>query len=451
MSFYNFGLEPYFSHVLYGAGILAILLSLLWRPIVGIAYLIPLIPLQTVRYRVNDFPLGNSLIWVVLVGVTVGIIRQRRSFLPRTPWTRLLCVFALFTFASMCLGSLYLNVPLPLSPSDPRLADWSNYMAMFALLFLVAATVDNKRQVRLVVFLMCFSVLALDYSYWTSVRFRSWESLEEVRGGGSMGFVGANGLGAFLATFATLLLALSCFERRRILRLTYYALTVFCGVCMVYTLSRGAYIAFLSGWVFIGLTKRRSLVLLLGMFLIGWQGVVPDAVKNRVTASYDKETNTLEHSAELRIELWEDALQIVRSNPLLGTGYNTYAYMGRVRSYADTHNYFLKVMAETGVVGTVLFLLLITKTFGEGYRLFRTATDPFLASLGLGLAGWVVGSLVASLFGDRWSYFQINGYLWVLAGVVARAPRFVENNTPAPGKGEQLLSNSSHVSVATAA
>jgi O-antigen ligase len=104
-------------------------------------------------------------------------------------------------------------------------------------------------------------------------------------------------------------------------------------------------------------------------------------------------------------------------------------------NYKDTHNFFIKVLVETGIAGLMIFLWLLTKTFASGYKLFRRAQDPFLASLGLGLAGWVVCSFVANCSGDRWTYLQVNGYMWVLGGMVARA-LILEQGTAASGTEE---------------
>jgi hypothetical protein len=54
---------------LYFGAISAFLLSLFWRPRIGIYYLIPLLPLQTTRYKLFVFPLGNKLVYVLLLGV----------------------------------------------------------------------------------------------------------------------------------------------------------------------------------------------------------------------------------------------------------------------------------------------------------------------------------------------------------------------------------------------
>ena len=153
--------------------------------------------------------------------------------------------------------------------------------------------------------------------------------------------------------------------------------------------------------------------------------------------TYDEQNRSLDHSAGLRLTLWEDAAPLISSNPLFGTGFNTYAYMHRVGFYEDTHNYYLKALVETGLVGLTILLWFLLKTFGTAYRLSRHARDPFLASLGLGLAAWLVCAITASCFGDRWTFIQVNGYMWVMGGMVSHA-FFIdtEDETDLTGDGE---------------
>jgi hypothetical protein len=68
-----------------------------------------------------------------------------------------------------------------------------------------------------------------------------------------------------------------------------------------------------------------------------------------------------------------------------------------------------------------LFLWVVFQTFWGGFRLFRIAEDPFYASLGLALAVWVICAVTVNFFGDRWTYLQVDGYMWLLGGLVARA------------------------------
>ncbi len=409
----HFGLEQYLAPVLYAAGIAAFLLSIFWRPILGIYYLVPLIPLQTTRYRLLDFPLGATLVSLILAAVAVGLLRRREWIFPRTPWTMAVSIYALFTLSTLFLDSGYLG---------PRLKEWWDYMTMPLLFFLTTAAVKDVREMKLIVVLMCLAVFAMDKSFWDAISDRDYSTFSrDLQEGGAMGYAGVQGLAAFNAQYAWFLVALAGAARVRTLWLALISLALFAANCVMYSFSRGGYVAFLAGWLFIGVVKQRKLLLVLAVFALMWASLVPGAVRDRVLMTYDPNSGDLDRSAEIRLDLWRDALDLFRTNPVLGTGFNTYAYMKRVGDYADTHNLYLKVLVETGMVGLGIFLWLLLKAFSTGWRLFRRTDDRFYSALGLGLAAWVICSAAANLFGDRWSYFQINGYLWLLAGLVARA------------------------------
>lgn len=438
---FHFGLSGIVPYILYGAGVCAFFLSVFWKPIVGVYYLVPLIPLQTLRYTLIGFPLGQSVVDIILFGVLVGLlIRSQTIFLP-TPWNRILRIYCFYTFVSLCLGSFYLHRPLPLWFGDSRLADWKNYMVMPLLLFVVAASIKEKRQMRVILWLIIVAIFALNRDFWDTVGGRDYSSFSyDLREGGGMGYAGVNGLAAFEAQACILLFALTAFEKRWRNRITYWFLAGFSALCLMFSLSRGGYLAFLVGCLFLGLVKQRKLLLLLAVFLATWASLVPPAVQQRVLMTYDKNTHELDHSSETRMNLWQEAMRIYDTNPLVGAGFDTYAYTSHYNGYKDTHNLFVKVLVETGVVGLLLFLWLLAKTFTSGYHLFRRAGDPFLCSIGLGLSAWVICVLVANCFGDRWTYLQVNGFMWVLAGLVSRSLLF-EEETARTKRDQPVLSD----------
>ena len=85
-------------------------------------------------------------------------------------------------------------------------------------------------------------------------------------------------------------------------------------------------------------------------------------------------------------------------------------------------------MVETGTVGLLFFLWLLMKMSRIGYRLYRTAEDPFLKSLGLAFCLVMACVFVVNFFGDRWLYLQVNGFLWVTLACVLRAQKIVDEN-----------------------
>jgi putative inorganic carbon (HCO3(-)) transporter len=101
-----------------------------------------------------------------------------------------------------------------------------------------------------------------------------------------------------------------------------------------------------------------------------------------------------------------------------------------VGGFEDTHNYYVKVMLEMGIVGLIVFLGIISQMFAAGYSLFRTAlAEDFLRGMGLGLAGMVVTTMVANAFGDRWTYIEETGFLWVIAAMAIRG-RMIAGEEP---------------------
>jgi len=54
------------------------------------------------------------------------------------------------------------------------------------------------------------------------------------------------------------------------------------------------------------------------------------------------------------------------------------------------------------------------------WLLFRQAQDEFLRSIGCAVFALSICTIVVNFFGDRWTYLQVNGFFWVLLGLVAR-------------------------------
>ena len=179
----------------------------------------------------------------------------------------------------------------------------------------------------------------------------------------------------------------------------------------------------------IGILKNRKMVLVVAGLLLTWQLIVPVAVQERINMTVDEDQH-LEESANQRVQLWTDAQELVRSNPALGTGYATYMYMGRVEGLKDTHNIYVKVLVETGVIGMVVFLWLLARLFSTAWRLFRQSGDAFSNGLALGLLSLLGCLLVANLFGDRWTYIEVNGLVWVLFAIAAQT--FIFNSAAQP-------------------
>jgi len=417
----HFGLEGYGASTIYIAAVAAFLLSIVWRPSIGMYFLVLLLPLQTWRYRLHEYPLGTQFIDILLLGIVLGMLLRRERF-ELQPLGPSLLFFAVFCYLSLCLGSLYLDASLPFSLDDARFSDWKNYVEMFFVSVLVVSVMKETNQVRILLIVMCVSFLLVNRSFYTTMSDRDLSHFSyDSRDTGPLGYAGENGLAAFEAMFTAFLLGLYAFARHVAVKLGLLGLIGTGIYCLLFSFSRGGYLGLLAALVVLGILRDRKLLLLVGGLLIAWQTVLPDAVQERITMTTEAAApGELESSAQERVELWQDAFELLGQNPVIGIGFGTYQALKRVGPYSDTHNYYIKVLVETGVVGLCVFLWLLLRMWRVGFVLYRTSVDVFWRAVGLGFTGLMTSAMVCNFFGDRWTYQQVDGFLWVLLGCVVR-------------------------------
>jgi O-antigen ligase len=129
----------------------------------------------------------------------------------------------------------------------------------------------------------------------------------------------------------------------------------------------------------------------------------------------------LDASAQERVELWEESWNSFVHSPIVGNGFATFEFGRHAGDLKDTHNWYVKVVVETGMIGLILALILLQQVLALSFHLFSHAMDPLYRGLGLGLGLAMCSCIVANFFGDRWTYLEITGLVWVLAGAAARA------------------------------
>ena len=146
-------LHGYSPLVMYVGAIVALFLSIIWKPQIGLYYLVPLLPMQTARDWLHAFPLGEKLVDILLLGVLIGLLvhRAERQLFVSSPLNKVLLVTCFLTYVSLWQGALFLGGPLPLAIDDPRFSNWKNYVEMFFLFFIAAASIRTRRQMAIVI------------------------------------------------------------------------------------------------------------------------------------------------------------------------------------------------------------------------------------------------------------------------------------------------------------
>ena len=141
---------------------------------------------------------------------------------------------------------------------------------------------------------------------------------------------------------------------------------------------------------------------------------------------------------DMRVDLWQGALQQWKLRPWLGTGSATYLYYGRQfrteRMQLDpvfTHNDYLQLLAEYGLAGAAIFLGFLASHVRAGWRNFRRlgpkriALSSQLLSNALALN---VGALVAGAALTVHSFFDFNMHIPANALLMAFVLGFLANS-----------------------
>lgn len=430
----HLGLGHLLPQLLYVFFLVGCVISL-FRPRFGIFVLIPCLPQQTGRYHLLQYPLGNHFIDLLMLSIAVGLILSGKRLFPRTPFGKLFAALFIVNYIGLWAGSLILGVSPPVWVSQ-RLMDWIYYMRLPILFYLVLASIENVRQIKILLVLMGLSFLWVEKGFYQSMRGRNTSHYNDnIRDSGPLGWAGQNGLAAFELECTVFLIGpLACLGWRLRDRAILLAMGAAGVLGVLFSYSRGAYLGMVGATAYVGIFKMRILLVALAVTMIAAPAILPQSVIERILMTYDTQ-GKLESSAQERVDLWNDALHLIQKEPIFGVGYDGFAiYRGQeaketeINQLRDTHNMYVRALIETGVVGLLILIALFVSLFRAGHALFREAHDPFLRGVGLGFATQMVAVILCNFFGDRWTFIEISGFTFTLAALVTRA-RWITEET----------------------
>lgn len=269
------------------------------------------------------------------------------------------------------------------------------------------------------------------WSQYISVS--SWHYSDNLRISGTFMDLGANEMGAFSVMMA--LVCVGCIITCWNFKKWRYAflLALFCTlVGLLYSYSRGGYLAFIVGFMVIFFKYKDSKKLVMPILLIITIGLLnlPPSIEERFSSIQPEKGQERDESAESRFVFWDLAFANFYKSPLFGYGYHT-AQDPRLNPFKmDTHNYFVKMLLERGLLGFITFIILLRVFWNLAKRNLRwEENDAMTNGLILGMCGVIMALVVGNMFGDRFSHYPIVTALWVFIGLVSVIEiRWLENN-----------------------
>jgi O-antigen ligase len=191
---------------------------------------------------------------------------------------------------------------------------------------------------------------------------------------------------------------------------------------LIWTLSRGAWIALALSMAIVGLGAwRRGYISLKGPLLLGLALMLLALPFLSIVS--DRLLGDDQGSARSRVPLAILAYRVIEDYPWLGLGPNNFALIEKTYMTSEfagewffiVHNKYLLVWAETGIAALLVFLWFLGSTLRRGWRQW-TRGDPLMAPLALGFTAAIVAHMWHMFF-EVFHRPQIQT-LWVIAGLL---------------------------------
>ncbi len=205
---------------------------------------------------------------------------------------------------------------------------------------------------------------------------------------------------------------------------------------LFYTQSRTSYMAAIpSLFVFLYLSRKRKWVLAaVVLIFLSLPLISPQIVKDRISYTFTQGKNRtdvveiggvkLDTSTSERITSWRNASRDWINHPILGYGVTGYRFL-------DAQ--YLRVITETGFLGLISFLFLMTMIFRRTYDILKTSIDPFEEGIAIGFLAGFTGLLFHAIGANTFIIVRIMEPFWFIAAIVISIQALREDN-PEPVK-----------------
>ena len=233
-------------------------------------------------------------------------------------------------------------------------------------------------------------------------------------------FGNANVYGTYLLLAIPVTAACIFYCKKIIMKLCAVGITGILLFNLLATYSRGCYVALAIGVVVFVLIIHKQLIVILVPALLGVLLVLPASVVNRLFSILNfEDTSTI-----FRLNIWRGSLRMLGDFWPIGVGQGEYAF-NRVYTYYSlgaiftphSHNLFIQIFIETGIVGILLFIGILACFFRTQVNFLKRTQDFRLKVFSSALISAVVAFLVQGIFDYNFYNYRVMLTFYVFLGI----------------------------------
>lgn len=400
-------------------------------------FLLFLLPLQNIQFGylpvlpggLNFLNIFFLLSWMVAsrIGGTLSDIKGINAWLS-----------AHIAWGALCVLVGYTNVE---GDSDKHFNAYKDQAIGIAIFFIVQMSVRDWTSLRRIALVTLLPLAYIARVVWVQHRsVSSWHYDDDLRISGTFLFLGANEMAAFAVTVVALCLALLFVIRQdRVWTPVLIIGLLSAAACITYGYSRTSYVAvgIVLLAVFLCNPKRAKWFVPFVLALVVTTAVVPQSVRDRFS-SLTVSGEEADGSTQSRFVMWDIAFERWKSNPALGIGYHAFHHRENNPLGKDTHNYYVLMLVERGLIGAVIFLVLIWKIWAGVRSVHKIPDLPLWGrAVTLAVIGATLGVYVGCTFGDRFSHYPMIGIFWAWLALALKVPDLLQADSEKPGEADR--------------
>jgi O-antigen ligase len=385
-----------------------------------------------ITYYLNIWTFGNIKIYLfdtgyigLLIYSLLNIVKRKQVFHSKDAIkTKALMYFYLFWILFSTIVAFYIINDLDTSISN--LISLIRYIQICSIFLLVVNLQLNYKEIKFVLKYIYLNALVIAIYGIFQMYINNGQNFGEVNWWGRTYSVfnstGPNSFAVYILFFIIVSLIFALDNKLDVrVRAMNFVVFIIMLIPFIFTISRTGYVTFLFIIPFLVNKKNKKYFVLLPVLLMIL--FLSDNIIYQRLIAFTFTENGLDSSSIGRYEYWKAALSVIARYPVSGVGFNGFANVGlRYSNYFEVlinpHNEYLQLLVNSGVVGIILFIIIIRNLWKNSKALIRSANDSFFKNALYAYNYSILVLAISGFFFSPFSTFQVTGQFWLISGLI---------------------------------